>query len=89
MSYALLVAVLESSHQLLEYPLGILLFEASILSLLQVAVQAASAHIFHHEVNVIVRLEGLKDLDYVRVIHFLQEFDLSPDTSLAVDIGKL
>jgi hypothetical protein len=38
MSYALLVAVLESSHELLEYPLGILLLEASILSLLEVAV---------------------------------------------------
>jgi hypothetical protein len=38
MSYALLVAVLESSHNLLEYPLSILLLEASIRPLLQVAV---------------------------------------------------
>jgi hypothetical protein len=89
MSYALLVAVLESSHDLLEYPLGILLLEASIRPFLQVAVQAATTHILHHEVHIVVRLEGLKDLDNVGVIHFLQEFDLSADTSLAIDIGQL
>ena len=78
------MAVLKCGHHLFENSLRIFFLQSLSLLISNVSMQTASTDIFHNQVYMIVCFESFIYLDYVWMIHLLEEPDFSPNRALSI-----
>ena len=83
------VAVPDSLHNLLKYPLGLCLVQPPIRLALQITVQRSSPNILHHKDHILGCVNDLIESNDMLVLHLLHEFDLPLDALAPVRVHQL